>query len=74
MVGANASARTQSSPVAADSVGYDGCGDHFLMLDCPTADVEALKAEAEARLDEVEQMRQKCGGGWRKRPGKSRLP
>ena len=51
----------------------DPCGDHFLMLDCRTADLDVLKAEAEARLDEAERMRQECGGGWRKRPGKSRV-
>lgn len=51
----------------------DPCGDHFSMLDCPTSDVETLKAGAEARLDEVEQMRQKCGGGWKQRRGKSRI-
>ena len=52
----------------------DPCSDHFLMLDCRTTDLDVLKAEAENRLDEVEQMRQECGGGWKKRPRKSRVP
>jgi hypothetical protein len=43
------------------------------MLDCRTADVDVLKADSEARLDEVERMRQECGGDGKKRPGKSKV-
>ena len=52
----------------------DRCSDHFLMLDCRTPDLDVLMAEAQRRLDEVEQLRQALGGRWRKKPAVRNLP
>jgi hypothetical protein len=49
----------------------DPCSDHFQMLDCRVEDAGTLEHELEKRLEELEQLRRKNAGRWRRKTVKA---